>query len=172
MLSHLAKEQFSTQLTTHRPPQWCAYNPNVSHKLGLTASKSLALEKLHQEKCTAHLRSLYGARNQEISNQPTDGKLWLKLLLREHFSLVVFFCQQNCCYYYFILLCKIITTAFNLLPFVMLVLSHHWIVKDLKFSHLVLCYNQVKLNISCLSNRIKICLGGKNHKDLVLRKHT
>lgn len=49
VLGHLTKEHLSTQLTTHRPPQWCGYNPNVSHKLGLTASKTLALKKLHKE---------------------------------------------------------------------------------------------------------------------------
>lgn len=114
--------------TAHRPPQWCGHNPNASHKLGLTASKILALKKLYKEICTAHLRSFYGVWGKKPGNQQSTEMemLCLKLLLlREHFSLTVFFCQQNCCYYYFILLCKIIITAFNLLPFVMLVLVHH-----------------------------------------------
>lgn len=104
---HLIKEQVSTQLMTHRPPQWCGYNPNVSHKLGLTASKILALKKLHKGMCTADLRSFCGmwARNQEISSQLTDGNALPQTTTKRAFlTCGLFFCQQNCCYYYYIVM--------------------------------------------------------------------
>lgn len=69
VLGHLTKEQLSTQLAAHRPAQGCGYNPNVSYKLGLTATKILALKKLHKETCTAHLRSFYGVWGKKPGNQ-------------------------------------------------------------------------------------------------------
>lgn len=74
VLGHLTKEQTSTQLTIHRPPQWCGYSPNVSHKLGLTASKILALKKLYKEMCTAHLRSFYGVWGKKPGNQQSADR--------------------------------------------------------------------------------------------------
>lgn len=69
VLGRPTKEQLSAQLATHRRPQWRGYNTNVSHKLGLTTSRILALKKLHKETCTAHLRSFYGVYGKKPGNQ-------------------------------------------------------------------------------------------------------